>query len=245
MRTVNVGNVRLGTKPVKTLVSLEGATPRALYKKARLLDKEPVDILEWRVDSFRNRSIPALKKTFSELRKATSKPLLLTVRTCREGGKADLSRQNYKNLLVELLAETTPDAVDVEFGRGDITSLVSTAHEKKVPVIASFHNFSKTPSESELFKKLARMEQAHADVLKIAVMPRTPSDVLRLLKVLLMARKSLKSPVVAIAMGKLGTLTRIAGSQFGSCATFAGFGKVSAPGQLNLHETNRFLSFSE
>ena len=89
------------------------------------------------------------------------------------------------------------------------------------------------------------MENGGADVLKIAVMPKTPSDVLRLLKVLLVARKTLKSPIVAIAMGQLGTLTRIAGGQFGSCATFAGFGKVSAPGQLDLHETIRFLSFSE
>lgn len=245
MRTVNVGRVRLGPKPVKTLVSLEGATPKALCEKARELDSEPVDILEWRVDSFRNRTVPALKKTLSKLREATGKPLLVTVRTCREGGKADLSRQDYKNLLIELLAEIAPNALDVEFGRGDIASLVAAAHEKKVPVIASFHDFSKTPSESALLKKLARMENGGADVLKIAVMPKTPSDVLRLLKVLLVARKTLKSPIVAIAMGQLGTLTRIAGGQFGSCATFAGFGKVSAPGQLDLHETIRFLSFSE
>ena len=45
MRTVNVGRVRLGPKPVKTLVSLEGATPKALCEKARELDSEPVDIL--------------------------------------------------------------------------------------------------------------------------------------------------------------------------------------------------------
>ena len=89
MRTVNVGRVRLGPKPVKTLVSLEGATPKALCEKARELDSEPVDILEWRVDSFRNRTVPALKKTLSKLREATGKPLLVTVRTCREGGKAD------------------------------------------------------------------------------------------------------------------------------------------------------------
>ncbi len=245
MRTVNIGGICLGGKPVKTLVSLEGSTAKTLCEKARKLDKEVVDILEWRVDSFGNLAVPALKRCFARLRQSTSKPLLLTVRTCREGGKANLLRQSYKQLLAGILSEISPDAVDVEFGRGDIADLVSAAHAKNIPVIASFHDFTKTPSERALLKKLTRMEQAQADVLKIAVMPKTASDVLRLLKTLLAARKTLNSPMIAIAMGKLGTLTRVAGGQFGSCATFAGFGNISAPGQLGLEETNRFLSLAQ
>ena len=245
MRFVHVGAVRLGPKPVKTLVSLQAASIRSLCAKARALDKEPVDILEWRADAFADQTANSLSEALESLRRATEKPILFTLRTNREGGNASLQRSTYKALLAKFLSQSTPDAVDIEFGRGDIAPLITVAHEKGIPVIASFHDFAKTPTEGALLKKLTRMEEARADALKIAVMPQTPSDVLRLLKALLAARKTLRSPMIAIAMGELGTLTRIAGGQFGSCGTFAGFGGVSAPGQLSLEETRRFLSFSE
>ena len=193
------------------------------------------------MDSFESFDCEKLCKTYRTLKKKSKKPILCTLRTRREGGKADISRIEYKKLLSRFLREARPDAIDIEFGRGDIEKLIAQAKKQAIPVITSFHDFKKTPSEAALCNKLNRMKAAEADVLKIAVMPKREIDVLKLFSVLLHA-KALKSPVIAIAMGKLGMLSRVTGSTFGSCATFAALGKESAPGQLDVEKTQTLLN---
>lgn len=241
MRTVKIGRVSLGVKPVKVLVSLEGPTARQLYAKARALEKKPVDILEWRMDSFQSFECEKLCATYKTLKEKTKKPVLCTLRTTHEGGKADLSRSEYKTLLTQFLNEARPDAIDIEFGRGDIEKLIALAKKLSIPVIASFHDFKKTPPETLLCNKLKRMKDIGADVLKIAVMPKSENDVLKLFSVLLRA-KTLNRPVIAIAMGELGKLSRVTGNIFGSCATFASLGNTSAPGQIDLEQTQTLLN---
>ena len=41
-----------------------------------------------------------------------------------------------------------------------------------------------------------------------------------------------EKPVIAMSMGNLGSMSRIAGENFGSSVTFATVGKASAPGQF-------------
>ncbi|CYW88790.1 type I 3-dehydroquinate dehydratase [Streptococcus suis] len=48
-----------------------------------------------------------------------------------------------------------------------------------------------------------------------------------------------------IAMGELGKLTRIAGVITGSCWTFASLDETSAPGQMSLSNTRKFLEILE
>ncbi len=244
MRTVKIGSVCLGRGPVKVLVSLEERTLRSLCNKAQMLEDKPVDILEWRMDSFASFEPEKLCAAYRTLKEKTEKPILCTLRTSREGGKAEISRLEYKKLLTRFIGEATPDAIDIEFGRGDIAKLMALAKEHSVPVITSFHNFKKTPPEPILWHKLMRMEDIGADVLKIAVMPKTRNDVLKLFSVLLRA-KTIKRPVIAIAMGELGMLSRVTGAIFGSCATFAALGKTSAPGQLDIEETQTLLKLLE
>ncbi len=241
MRTVKIGQVSLGVKPVKVLVSLEGTTTRQLVAKAKALEDKPVDILEWRMDSFESFESEKLCKAYRTLKEKTKKPILCTLRTTREGGKADISRTEYKKLITYFIKEAKPDAIDIELGRCGIEKLIALAKEQSVPVITSFHDFKKTASQSMLWYKLKCMEDVGADVLKIAVMPKTENDVLKLFAVLLRA-KTIKRPIIAIAMGELGKLSRVTGSVFGSCATFAGVGKVSAPGQLDLEKTQSLLT---
>ena len=49
-------------------------------------------------------------------------------------------------------------------------------------------------------------------------------------------------PLITMAMGGLGAVSRISGQVFGSCMTFASFGKASAPGQLLLGDTSWILN---
>ncbi len=241
MRSVKIGSVNVGSGPVKVLVSLSSKGERSLSSRARLLDKEPVDILEWRLDAFKTYDVDSLTQAFDCLRLATTKPLLCTLRTSREGGAAAVDRATYKKLLLSFMERSKADAIDIEFGRGDVKELFSFAKGRGIPIVASFHDFEKTPKETVLFQKLSRMYAAGADVLKIAVMPKSERDVLTVFSTLLRAKETFDAPIIAIAMGPLGILTRVAGGAFGSAATFAGFGSTSAPGQLNLEETRALL----
>ena len=126
-----------------------------------------------------------------------------------------------------------PVAVDVEIDRADSDSLIASARESGVSVVASHHNFEATDSADRLLGTFAAMSEAGADVAKVAMMPQEPADVLRLLEATAAADVSAAHPVLGISMGPLGRTSRIMGADFGSCATFAQIGQASAPGQID------------
>jgi 3-dehydroquinate dehydratase-1 len=76
-----------------------------------------------------------------------------------------------------------------------------------------------------------------ADVAKLAVMPRSAGDVLRLLEITWEARNRFpRLPLCTMSMGRLGTLSRVAGFLFGSDMAFAVGQETSAPGQIPIAE---------
>ncbi len=79
--------------------------------------------------------------------------------------------------------------------------------------------------------ELAQGQDLGADLPKLAVMPNSPRDVLRLMDATLLAYERL-GPVVTMSMGPLGQLSRVAGGLTGSCMTFGAGTEASAPGQL-------------
>lgn len=189
-------------------------------------------------------------------------PILLTVRTGFEGGQVEITEDDYAEVVRELIAGVAdveadagtaagtgptgtaasgvpgsassgvPVAIDVEIDRAASVSLIASAQEAGVPVVASHHNFESTDSPERLLKTFAAMGEAGADVAKVAMMPQAPADVLRLLEATAAADASLPVPVLGISMGSLGRTSRIMGADFGSCATFAQIGQASAPGQV-------------
>ena len=90
--------------------------------------------------------------------------------------------------------------------------------------------------------RLTAMQQAGADLPKLAVMPRSPSDVLDLLAATAeMAEHHPETPVITMSMGALGAVSRLCGEAFGSAMTFAKPGQASAPGQVALDVVNEVL----
>ena len=85
------------------------------------------------------------------------------------------------------------------------------------------------------------MEQAGADIRKLAVMPSCPEDVLALLLATVAANRTGEQPVITMSMSSLGAISRVAGQIFGSCVTFGTVGTASAPGQLELSDLKHFL----
>ena len=85
------------------------------------------------------------------------------------------------------------------------------------------------------------MRELDADILKIAVTPNEIGDVARLLKITGRTSINYEKPLITMAMGKMGTVTRIAGEFFGSDVTFGTVGESSAPGQLHVEDLKLIL----
>lgn len=247
MKTVTVRNVEFGAGTPKICVPIVAGTREELLEQARAIRELPADLVEWRVDYLNNVSSLSLLTvlTFlSELRNEVGDvPLLFTFRTKREGGEKNISPQAYEELYKAVISSGLIDMVDVELFLGPelMERLVKAAHENGVAVIASNHDFKKTPPKEELVDRLEAMQDLGADILKIAVMPESTEDLLILLAATEEASKYLRQPVVTMSMGGKGVLSRVAGEAFGSAITFGTAGKASAPGQLPATELRQIL----
>lgn len=80
------------------------------------------------------------------------------------------------------------------------------------------------------------MSRTGADIIKLAVMPKTLADVQLLLDATQDA--SVQQPLITISMGLIGQQSRVVGYRYGSEMTFATLDnqQTSAPGQLTIDE---------
>lgn len=243
-RPVTVRGVTLGDGNTRVIVPLTAATPDALLAEAATVAAAGPDLVEWRIDPLLAAGhdltvAVALRAALGKL------PLLVTLRTAAEGGQFEVTDPDYLDLVRGALNTGVVDLLDVELARATGTAAVRAAHEVQVPVVMSEHHFDGTPAESELVAALDRMLAADADVAKIAVMPNSPADVLTLLSATATVHARTDRPIISMAMGQLGAVSRIGGGVFGSAATFATVGAASAPGQLPLAEVRAALGLVE
>ena len=194
------------------------------------------DLIEWRIDFFDQvEDTEKLVETAKKLRQVMGKmPLLTTFRTHFEGGVKKLSEEEYFDICRVLIKEKAPDLLDLELFRktSKLKEIITEAHENNIYIIMSNHDFDKTPATSELERRLTLMKTYGADIAKIAVMPNSARDVLNLLLATDNMKYKLNCPLITMAMGDLGKVTRISGEVFGSCLTFGTVGDASAPGQI-------------
>lgn len=113
-------------------------------------------------------------------------------------------------------------------------------------VIGSNHHFEGTPSKEKMLRLLTGMQQAGADIAKLAVMPKQPEDVMRLLNVTMqMKMEHADTPIITMAMGKLGVISRLSGGLFGNSLTFASVARQSAPGQVEIETLREVLTLTQ
>ena len=94
-----------------------------------------------------------------------------------------------------------------------------------------------------MIQRLLFIDQMGAGIPKMAVMPHNGQNVLDLMQATLLAKeKTGTKPLITMAMGDLGKITRIAGISFGSAVTFGCLGKASAPGQIEVENLRKTLS---
>ena len=237
MKTIQIRNITIGEGRPKICVPVVGQTEEDILREAAGLVSLPVDVVEWRADWFQDVfDIEKVLHTAKALRSALGElPLLFTFRTKKEGGNMAASLLQYKELVKRAICSGLVDLVDIELfsDKDTVNELIALAKEKNVKTILSNHDFVKTPSGNEIFSRLKQMEEAGADIAKIAVMPESTEDVLTLLSATCKAKKELTCPVITMSMAGTGLISRLSGEVFGSCLTFGTAGNISAPGQID------------
>ena len=246
MSCVTVRNCPIGEGRPKVILPIVEPTESGILAKAREFSTLRAECVEWRVDWFDSCGDPgAVARCAQKLRVILrDKLLLVTFRTKAEGGEQLLSHPEYLAFLRLILDTDCADLLDIEFftAGADLPRLVEQAHSAGVAVVCSSHDFAKTPPRAELVSRMVQMQQAGADLPKLAVMPRCRSDVLELLAATAeMADLHPETPVITMSMGALGAVSRLAGEAFGSAMTFANPGQASAPGQVSLDVVNAVL----
>lgn len=247
MKTLKIRNLILGEGIPKICVPIVGITKKEILDEAKSIYNLPVDMVEWRADCFKDISnhknvlevLCELRKTLQEM------PILFTFRTAKEGGEKTISLTDYIKLNKAITNTGFVDLIDIEAFTGDdvVMSIISEAHKNNVKVIASNHDFEKTPSKNELLSRLCKMQKLRADIAKIAVMPNNKMDTLTLLEATIeMNEKYAKIPIVSISMAQNGLISRFSGEIFGSAITFGSAKKASAPGQIGVEDLQQLLT---
>lgn len=247
MKTVKVRNIVIGEGVPKICVPIVGVTKEDIVNEAKSFDDIPVDVVEWRVDWFENVfEFDRVLEVLKELREALGEtPLLMTFRTSKEGGEKSIEADAYAELNIKAAQSGYVDLVDVEVFTGDdiVKKIVEGAHACGVKVVASNHDFFKTPEKDEIVSRLRKMQELDADIPKIAVMPQNKKDVLTLLAATEeMYSEYADRPIITMSMAGTGVISRLCGEVFGSALTFGAAKKASAPGQMGVHDLSTVLN---
>ncbi len=241
-KTILLGGHPITKSTVSVFVPLTGRTVEELEREASALSC--CDAAEWRVDHFLTGAARAdLTTAYLALRERTDLPIIFTYRSHGEGGAHTADEDDYFALLTSAIELKLGDAIDIELfhDRSRIDQLVFLARKAGLTVILSNHDFTRTPDDDELERRVLEMVRRGADIPKIACMPQTKDDVIRMLNLSFRMSRKLDGPLVAISMGRLGLITRIAGELFGSNISFGSGVQASAPGQIKACELKELL----
>ncbi len=216
-----------------------------IVAEVKRLVENNAEIIEWRVDAFEGvKSLNAVREVLAEIAPLTKDTVLVfTFRSKEQGGQCSLDNDAIYDLHQVAAESKVVDFIDMEyFYTENADAEIYDLHKMGAKVITSHHDFHETPSADVLFMLLEQMKHSNADIVKLAVMPQSQDDVLRLLlETNHFHKRYPNQPLITMSMGKLGAVSRICGEVFGSCVTF-GVGKnASAPGQIEMTKLEEIL----
>jgi 3-dehydroquinate dehydratase-1 len=225
------GSIRVKSSPVEgapaVAAVITGGVAAAAVRKAVSLG---AGLLEVRVDTFTRTEPGSLLASFEKLKKITDLPILLTIRSSREGGQAGLNDRQRAALYGELIPFA--DLVDIELSSSGIRkNVVDSAKRAGKRVIVSHHDFESTPGDKKLRKIIESARASGGDMVKIASLVKSAADLRRLAGLLCS-----EDGLIVIGMGPLGKPSRVFFPFLGSLITYCSVTKSTAPGQMSLKE---------
>ncbi|MCX8206683.1 MAG: type I 3-dehydroquinate dehydratase [Methanothrix sp.] len=217
-RTLDLNGLRIKTPAI--VASLGADAERA----ARSAEAQGADIIEVRLDLLEDPYV------IKDIRSTVSLPLMATNRISSEGGSFRGPEERRIGILMD--ASRFSDIIDIELmapGRDKLLENISC------PALVSYHDFNGVPDNVRSIIERARC--AGADVVKIAVTPRTLLEALDLLRILL----DDPHPLCVIGMGAVGRHLRAVAPLYGSLLTYGYVTEPTAPGQMSVRELNTAL----
>ncbi len=184
---------------------------------------------ELRADTLKGLKSPGIVEAAQRLRAykvLKNLPIILTIRSRKEGGEHDFSDTER----AELFGLLTPftGTIDIELSSTAILdTVVETARRNDAQVIISYHNFKTTPTRARLNEIITEARAKGADIVKIATTARGKKD-LKVLTGLLLE----SSDLIVVAMGPYGAGSRLFFPMLGSITTYGSITEKSAPGQM-------------
>lgn len=202
---------------------------------AQTADDRGADLVEWRVDGM---ALDAAGQTaVADLVRNTPVPCILTCRTASQGGAFDGPEADRIALLQSLAgAQTAPRLLDLEFDAwsadASLRSAASALRTQGTSLILSSHDFTGRPAD--LLRRIADMGEADCDVIKVAWFTNSVREALECADVLANRPK----PMIALAMGEAGLISRVLSGAWGGLLTFAALDAdtATAPGQPTLED---------
>ena len=217
----------------KTCVSIAETTPKKLLQTLRIALKKS-DYAEIRFDFLKAEQIPQVLETV----KKDLKKIVCTLRPKTEGGKF-AGKEKERLSILKLIAEYNPFLLDIEFNTmKQNKNLAKYLKTTKTKLLISEHNFKKTPSLTELKKKLNQMSKFSSNV-KIVTTAKSTEDSTRVLQ---LYSKKENINLIAFTMGNPGRVSRILSLYLGSPYIYVSLGKPVAPGQFSLDEVKRIIN---
>lgn len=233
------------TKPL-ICMTLTGKTLQENAELAKKYEKK-CDIVELRADCLEEDEQLYVRRFPSMV----SQPTLLTIRRDVDGGKYTGSEFSRTSLFGRALAFANTDRnrnfAYVDFEEDFvIPGIQDAALAFDVRIIRSVHNM--TGPIVNLKERASKMLRTGYEIPKIAFMPKTLNDVLNLFR----EGEQMKNDHIFIAMGNLGTPSRILSSRSNSYLTYVSpdelMTNLKGIGQLNpnvINDLYRFHSINE
>ena len=211
----------------KTCVSIAEKTPKKLNSSLKKALKNS-DYAEIRFDFLKPSQIPdALELVKKQLRKC-----VCTLRPKNEGGIYSDSEKERMSIL-KLISEYNPYLIDIEYNTlKKNKNLLNYIKKTKTDILVSWHDFKKTPNESQLNKMYNLMKRFSKNV-KIVTTAKSTNDSSLVLS---LYHEAKPVNLIAFSMGDYGRISRILCLLLGSPFTYVSLGKAIAPGQFSLSE---------
>jgi 3-dehydroquinate dehydratase type I len=177
-----------------------------------------------------------------KLIQAADKPVLVTYRSEKEGGRGKSDPEVQSDYLLRALQEGA-DLVDVEMRLPQRWREKVLDARGRSRVIISTHLKDTTPSSRDLERIFGECASTGADIVKIVTWANTWADNLRVLDLIPIAHDQ-EIKIIAFCMGPMGRISRVFSHLMGGCLTFASLapGQESATGQIPVLEMKKILT---
>ena len=204
MNQIVIKNHKIGNGRPLICVPVMESSKDEIIKEIMCLANSCADMIEWRVDAFSDfTNYNAVRDVLEAVAPHLSdKVFLYTFRTKKQGGLTEVSKEVLSELHNLAAESNCVDLIYLEyFEEKHPLSKIKELQESGAKVVASHHDFQATPEPEEMYMLLQRMYEGGADIVKLAVMPKSRKDVLNLLEATdLFLQEHPNTPIITMSM---------------------------------------------